>query len=344
MAIRYSELSFRVGRLPRGERNLISDVPGVKVGHCTLDQGEVQTGVTALLPHGGNCFREKLPAACHVINGFGKSAGLMQVEELGQLETPILLTNTLSVGTAWTALARYMLAGNQDICLTTGTVNPVVLECNDGFLSDIRGLHVSEAHALAAMEAAGEAFEQGAVGAGRGMRCHGLKGGIGSSSRLMEIGGRRYCLGALALTNHGELRDLRIQGRAVGEEIAARLAAKAPDQGSVIVILATDLPASAPQLGRLCRRGVAGLCRTGANIGHGSGEIVLAFSTARRIPHDDPRPFRQMAELNEAHIDLAFRAVTEAVEEAVLMSLHHARTVVGRAGHRALSLCEALGA
>ncbi|NLD52849.1 MAG: S58 family peptidase, partial [Clostridiales bacterium] len=206
----------RIGRLPAGPRNLITDVSGVLVGHCTLDAGPVQTGVTAVLPHGGNCFTHKVPAACHVINGFGKSLGLVQVEELGQLETPILLTNTLSVGTAWTALARHMLVQNPRIGRETGTVNPVVMECNDGFLNDIRGMHVEESHAQAALAAAAVDFAQGAVGAGRGMRCHGLKGGIGSASRVVQISAVSYTLGALVLTNHGQLADLSIAGEHVG--------------------------------------------------------------------------------------------------------------------------------
>ncbi len=335
-----NDFPYRIGHLPRGRRNLISDVPGVMVGHFTLADGTVQTGVTALLPQAGNCFRDKLPAACHVINGFGKSLGLMQIEELGQLETPIVLTNTLSVGTAWTALASHMLAQNPDIGRETGTINPIVMECNDGYLNDIRGMHVRQEHVQEAIDKADQDFAQGAVGAGRGMRCHGLKGGIGSASRLIRIDQADYCLGALVLSNHGHLRDLRIDGDPVGERLAQT--AHSPEQGSVIVILGTDLPLSSPQLKRLCHRAVAGLCRTGANIGHGSGEVVLAFSTAQTIKHDDIDPFRQIRELNEHSIDLAFRAVAESVEEAVLCSLWYAESVEGRDGHRAMSLREAL--
>ena len=180
---------FRVGTMPHGPRNKISDVPGVTVGHCTLAQGEVQTGVTALLPHPGDTFHQKVAAASCVINGFGKTIGLVQIDELGTLETPILFTNTLSVGTAATALVRYMLERCPDICESTGSVNPVVCECNDSGLNDIRGLHVTEADALAALADCRADFAEGAVGAGRGMRCHGLKGGIGSSSRVVELDG-----------------------------------------------------------------------------------------------------------------------------------------------------------
>ena len=176
---RITDYGVNTGILPRGPRNAITDVEGVRVGHCTLADGPVQTGVTAVLPHGGNLFREKLLAACHVINGFGKSAGLVQVEEMGTLETPVLLTNTFAVGAASEALVRHMLADNPDIGRETGTVNPVVCECNDGFLNDIRGFAVREEHVLRALASASEDFEEGAVGAGRGMSCHQLKGGIG---------------------------------------------------------------------------------------------------------------------------------------------------------------------
>ena len=177
--------NLNIGHLPHGPLNKISDVPGVTVGHCTLADGDVQTGVTALLPHPGDIFHEKLLAASHVINGFGKTTGLVQIDELGTLETPILFTNTLSVGTAETALVKYMLAQNPDICETTGSVNPVVCECNDSGLNDIRGLHVTEQNVFDALADCKADFAEGAVGAGRGMLCHGLKGGIGSASRVV---------------------------------------------------------------------------------------------------------------------------------------------------------------
>ena len=340
---------IRVGCLTPGPCNLLTDVPGVLVGHTTLADGPVQTGVTAILPHPGNCFEEKLPAAVQVFNGFGKSLGLVQVEELGQLETPIVLTNTLSSGTAWTALCRHMLAQNEAIGRETGTVNPVVFECNDGHLNDIRGLHVRETDVLAALTNAAEDFAEGAVGAGRGMRCHGLKGGIGSSSRVMEIEGKRYTLGALVLANHGSLYDLTLNGQHIGPQAEALLksgwtAEYAPqeDRGSIIVVLATDLPLGVGQLKRVARRAIAGLSRTGSNIGHGSGEIALCFTTGNHIRHFDKAPFRQVTELNEDHINLCFRAAAEATEEAVLSALLHAEAVTGRDGHRAEALRDVL--
>ncbi len=340
-----ASLGIHIGRMGKGPLNLITDVPGVLVGHRTLNSGPVQTGVTAVLPHSGNCFEEKLPLGIHIINGFGKSMGLMQAEELGLLETPIILTNTLCAGTAFTALCRYMMERNPEIGRETGTVNPMVMECNDSWLNDIRGLHVGEGDVPAAMERAAERFEEGAVGAGRGMVCHGLKGGIGSASRVFELAGRRYTLGALALTNHGQLEDLCVAGRYIGDAALALLGSgwQSPpdsDKGSVIIVAATDLPLSAAQLRRVARRAVAGLSRTGNAIGHGSGEIALCFSTQNRVFHFDRAPLRTVRELNEECLGLPFHAVAEAAEEAVLSSLFHAKAVEGRDGHRAEGLAE----
>ena len=333
---------FRVGSLPPGPLNKISDVPGVTVGHCTLADGDVQTGVTALLPHPGDTFHEKVPAAAQVVNGFGKTTGLVQIEELGTLETPILFTNTLSVGTASTALVRYMLDRCPDICDTTSSVNPVVCECNDSGLNDIRGLHVTEADALAALADCRADFAEGAVGAGRGMRCHGLKGGIGSASRRIELDGRSYHMGALLLTNHARFEDLVVAGVPVSERLPRADVPPHEDKGSVIVVLATDAPLSCRQLGRVARRAIVGLSRTGSYCGNGSGEIVIAFSTACRIPHypeGDTLPLRALA---ENKIDLLFRAAAECVEEGVLSSLLHAETVTGRGGLTVPSLADLL--
>lgn len=322
-----SKYSWVFGILPKGARNLITDVPGVTVGHCTLQQGSIQTGVTAILPHPGNCFQSKCVAAAHVINGFGKSVGLIQVQELGTLETPILLTNTLSVGMVSTALIRYILADNPDIGVTTGTVNPVVLECNDGRLNDIRGLHVEQEHVFRALHGADPAFEEGAVGAGTGMCCYGLKGGIGSSSRRITVGDSGYMLGALVLSNFGALSDLVISGQAVGRDLAgAREKAEDPDKGSVIVVIATDLPLSARQLARVSRRAQNGIARTGTITGSGSGEIVLSFSTANQAPHYPSGHLCSGTYLHEDYMDRVFRAAVESVEESIVSSLVHART------------------
>ena len=314
----------------KGKRNLITDVAGITVGHCTLADGDVQTGVTALLPHQGDLFHDRCPAAVHVINGFGKSAGLVQVQELGYLETPLILTNTLSVGTAFTACVRYMLARNDQIGRAESTVNPVILECNDGYLNDIRGLHVTEDHVFAALDATDTTFALGAVGAGRGMSCYHLKGGIGSASRVVEIG-------ALAMTNFGSLIDLTIAGERIGKKLVAE-----PEdaKGSCIMILATDAPLSSRQLSRVARRAQSGLARTGAVTEHGSGEIVLAFSTANRIQAG--QIFHSGVYLNDEAFRPIFRAATETVEESIIRSMLEAETVTGRDGHIRLSLHDAM--
>ena len=243
MGISGNEWGFQVGKLPKGALDKISDVPGVTVGHCTLADGAIQTGVTALLPHPGDIFHEKVLAASHVINGFGKTTGLVQIDELGTLETPILFTNTLSVGTAQTALVKYMLEKNPDICETTGSVNPVVCECNDCGLNDIRGLHVTEQHVFAALADCKADFAEGAVGAGRGMRCHGLKGGIGSASRVVELDCKQYTIGALVLSNHALFDDLIVAGKPIHTLLDDSIPPH-EDKGSIITVLATDIPLS----------------------------------------------------------------------------------------------------
>lgn len=337
---RLRDLGIVLGDLPAGPRNAISDVPGVAVGHATLRGGSVNTGVTAILPHGGNLFRDKVAATSVVFNGFGKTAGLVQIDELGAIETPILLTNTLSVGTAAEALVRYKLRRNPEIGLTTGTVNPVVGECNDGFLNDIRGLHVNSAHIDEAISDAAPDFSQGAVGAGTGMSAYGLKGGIGSASRQLEMTGSTYCLGVLVLANFGRADDLTIGGRPVGRRIAEarRVASPAPDTGSIIIVLGTDLPLSERQLRRVARRTAVGLARTGSYLGHGSGDLCIAFTTANRIAHDERRAVVPWQALSETRIDLPFRAAVEATEEAVIDAMLAADPLVGRDGNRRDSL------
>lgn len=329
-------MEYDFGTLPKGAKNRITDVPGVKVGHKTLADGPIQTGVTALLPHGGDLFHEKCIAACHVINGFGKSTGLMQIQELGSLETPVLMTNTLSVGTAFTACVRYMLARNPLIGHTEGTVNPVVTECNDGYLSDVRGLHVTEQDVFDAIDAAQEEFSLGAVGAGRGMSCYQQKGGIGSASRVVEVGGRSFTVGSLVLTNFGAAGDLTLAGDRVGRRIAEKpISAK----GSCVMVLGTDAPLSSRQLARCCRRAQSGLARTGAVTEGGSGEVVLMFTTANRLLG---APFQQFEFLSEDSLEPVFRAVTETVEEGIIRSMLEAETVTGRDGHVRRALNEIL--
>ena len=247
-----SRYGLTFGYMEHGQRNLITDVPGVRVGQVTIHDGEVHTGVTAIIPHTGDVFHEKCLAGAHVINGFGKSIGLVQVQELGTLETPILLTNTLSVGTVSTALVEYMLERNDDIGLDAGTVNSLVMECNDARLSDIRGLHVTKEHARAALAAASETFAEGDVGAGAGMVCYSLKGGIGSASRLCHLYGETYTVGALVMTNFGTLRDLRVAGDPVGERLYWQEQSELKDKGSIIIVLATDVLPPAGACGQAC--------------------------------------------------------------------------------------------
>lgn len=328
--------------LPSGPRNLITDVAGVRVGHATVRQGEVNTGVTAVLPHPGNLFLDKVMASAAVINGFGKSAGILQVQELGTIETPILLTNTLSVGTAFTGLCRYVLEQNAGAGVYTGSVNCLVTECNDGRLNDIQGLHVREEHVLQAISAAGETFEEGAVGGGTGMCCLGLKGGIGSASRVVELDGTACTVGALVMANFGRAGDLMIGGRHIDTRSAGdRLAVK--DDGSIIMLLATDVPLSERQLGRVARRTAVALGRTGSYCGNGSGDIAIAFTTANRVPHRGGAAVEAYRMVRDDRIDPVFLAAVEAVEEAIISALYHARTLTGFQGRTSVGLRDFLG-
>ena len=338
---KWKSRGIRVGKLPCGPLDKISDVPGVTVGHCTLADGEVQTGVTALLPHQGDIFHDKVMAASHVINGFGKTTGLVQIDELGTLETPILFTNTLSVGTVETALVKYMLDKNPDICETTGSVNPVVCECNDSGLNDIRGLHVTEENVRAALADCRADFPEGAVGAARGMPSHGPKRGIGSPSRVVELDGKQYTIGALVLSNHAVFDDLVVAGTPIQSLLDAHIPPH-EDKGSIITVLATDIPLSERQLRRLCHRALVGLSRTGSFCGNGSGEIVIAFTTANRVPHYSEKAILPMGMVHDDAINPLFRAVAECVEESVLSSLLHAETVTGYHGRTVRCLSDLL--
>jgi len=339
----------RIGGLPAGPLDAISDVRGVTVGHCTLDAGPLQTGVTVVRPHPGDAYRDKVPAAATVLNGFGKSAGLVQVRELGVLETPLALTNTFGVGAVANAQVRAALADNPAIGRDWPTVNPLVFECNDGYLNDIQALAVQETHYARALASAAARFAQGSVGAGRGMSSFSLKGGIGSASRIADIQpGLRHTVGALVLANFGRLPSLTIAGRPFGRELArlqdlgiAAAEANRPEQGSIILLIATDAPLDARQLRRLSLRAGAGLARTGSVFGHGSGDIALAFSTAYTIPHLAERGMPAVAMLHETRLDPLFEAAAEAAEQAIVAALWHAESVQGRDGHRRLCIREA---
>ncbi len=298
----------------------------------------MRTGVTVIRPHGANLFREKVRAAVHTINGFGKACGFEEVRELGMLEAPIALTNTLNVGLVQDALVQYAVRESPEIGVRTGTVNVVVGECNDGFLNDIQGRHVHAEHVWAALQESIEGpIAEGAVGAGAGTTCFGWKGGIGSASRLTppEAGG--FTVGALVQSNFGRARDLTICGVPVGRHLQPpeTAASPGPERGSIMIVLATDAPLDARQLGRLCVRAAVGLARTGSHHGHESGDFVIAFSVAHRIPHVSRVVTRTETVIaDEARaMQWLFPAVVESVEEAVLNSLCRAVTVTGRDGH-----------
>ncbi len=338
------DYGIKIGSFERGKNNSITDVEGVKVGHKTLDRDHIKTGVTAILPHPGNIFKEKLIAAGHVINGFGKSAGLLQIEELGNIESPIILTNTLSLGVAYDALVRHMIKENEDIGNTTGTINPIVCECNDGLINDIRGLHIKEEDIYEAIENAGVEFDQGSIGAGRGMVCYDLKGGIGSSSRVLDLDGKTYTLGILTMTNFGSLEDFVLNGDHIGPSLGEKIKLKeaSEDKGSIIVIFATDIPLSSRQLKRIIKRVYPGISRTGSYTGNGSGEVVVGFSTANRIKHYEENDLINIKVINEDKLNKVFKATVEATEEAILNSLICADETLGRKGQVFYSLKDLL--
>lgn len=340
--VRLRDLGIIPGSLPSGQHNAITDVAGVKIGHVTLisgsgklvpGEGPVRTGVTAIVPHPGNIFREKVPAAVLTINGFGKACGFEQVRELGTLETPVLLTNTLNVGRAADGLVGYMLRENDDLGLSlAGTVNPVVGETNDGFLNDIRGRHVQQAHIWQALDDAADGpVAEGNVGAGTGTACFQFKGGIGTASRVVLDG--RYTVGALVQTNYGLRAELMVCGVPVGRHLQGRYLPET-GPGSIMMVIATDAPLTAQQLGRLTMRAAFGLARTGSTCQHGSGDFVIAFSTANRQPYLSDAVVEDIQRVRDGRpLDALFGGVIEAVEEAILNSLVAAETMTGRDGN-----------
>jgi D-aminopeptidase len=337
---RTSDLGLKVGILPTGPLDAITDVAGIEIGHTTIIRGDdVRTGVTAILPHPGNLFREKVPGAVFVGNAFGKLAGSTQVNELGEIETPILLTSTLSVPRVADALIDYMLAlpGNEDV----ESINPLVGETNDGYLNDIRGRHIKREDVFAAIKnAKSGAVEEGSLGAGTGTVAFGFKGGIGTSSRRLppKLGG--YTVGVLVQTNFGGV--LSIAGAPIGRELGRyylhdELQTDSPmdrGNGSVMVVIATDAPVEARNLKRMAARAMLGLGRTGAAGSNGSGDYVIGFSTAPqvRIRSEEKETPRHVEVLPNDAISPLFLAVIEATEEAVYNSLLRATTITGR-GH-----------
>lgn len=338
---RAREIGLKIGILPTGKLNSITDVSGVSVGHSTIIKGEnIRTGVTAILPHSGNLFREKVPGAVFVGNGFGKLIGSTQVNELGEIETPILLTSTLSVPKTGDFLLDYMLSlpGNEDV----QSINPLVAETNDGFLNDIRGRHITKDDVFNAIKnAKAETVEEGAIGAGTGTIAFGWKGGIGTSSRKLpeSVGG--FTVGVLVQTNFGGV--LSIDGAPVGVELGKYYLKDAVSKkiknkidlndnadGSIIIVIATDAPIDARQLKRIAARSMSGLARTGSAMTNGSGDYAIAFSTAPDVRIKAGENIRTTKVLSNDAMSPLFLAVIEATEEAIYNSLFRAETMKGK--------------
>nr|WP_235861510.1 P1 family peptidase [Pontibacter flavimaris] len=338
---RVQDYGVTIGVLPTGKYNAITDVAGVQVGHTTLIEGDqIRTGVTAILPHEGNIFQEKVPAAIFVGNGFGKLAGSTQVQELGNLESPIILTSTLSVGTAMNAVVDYTLRqpGNEQV----QSVNAVVGETNDGYLNDIRGRHVREEHVLQAIQQAKEGpVQEGNVGAGTGTVCFGFKGGIGTSSRKLPESAGGYTVGVLVQTNFGGV--LQVNGVPVGEELDQYFMnqqIKDSADGSCMIVVATDALVDARNLERMASRAMLGLAKTGGIASNGSGDYVIAFSTnpELRIPYTSGSKTQAVPILRNDDMSPLFMAVIEATEEAIINSLFKAETMTGKDGRQVEAL------
>ncbi len=338
---RARDLGITIGVLPTGKLNAITDVEGVKVGHVSLHEGtSVRTGVTAIVPHPGNIFQDKVPAAIYVGNGFGKLAGITQVKELGNLETPIILTNTLSVATAIDAVVEYTI--NQSGNELVQSVNAVVGETNDGYLNDIRGRHLTKQYVLDAIANASTGkVAEGNVGAGVGMVCFGFKGGIGTASRVIppSLGG--YTVGVLVQSNFGGV--LQIDGAPVGEELRKYYLSNLLNEkadGSCMIIVATDAPLDARNLERLAQRAIMGLAKTGGIGSNGSGDYVIAISTDKRVrlQHDSRALTDSAVYVRNDAMSPLFMATIEATEEAIINSLFAAKTMSGKEGRKVEAL------
>jgi D-aminopeptidase len=362
---RVRDLGIVIGDMTPGPLDAITDVKGVRVGQVTINKGSgrlrpgdgpARTGVTAILPHGGDLWRDKVPAATWVLNGTGEMTGSIWIDTQGALEVPILLTNTMNIGRVMDGVVDYMLKRYPDIGIGDDVVAPTVAECDDSFLNDARGRHVAPADAVRAIEEAREGpVAEGAVGAGAGMMSYQFKGGIGTASRVLRTEDGGYTVGVLVNANMGRRRDFTVMGVPVGREIADLLpeepsAAKGaapgghPDadaaepDGSIIIVVATDAPLDHLKLRRLASKAALGLARTGSIANHGSGDIFLAFSTGNRVPHY-PKPLTYtLTVVPDDHLDPIFRAAEEATEEAILNALAMATTTVGRDGNTAHAL------
>ena len=347
---RLRDLGITIGRFPTGKHDAITDVEGVRVGHVTLIKGEgalvpgvgpVRTGVTAILPAEGDVFRDRVFAGSYVLNGAGEMMGLLQVDEWGLCETPILLTSTLCVGRVADAAISWMWRLHPEIGRTYDVVVPVVAECDDSFLNDAMGRHVEEAHVLAALDAAHHGpVVEGCVGAGTGMQTFGFAGGIGTASRRVRVAGAESTIGALVLSNFGDRERLRVDGVPVGEALAPRFThvGRRPAAGSIIVLLATDVPLMQRQLARLCRRAALALGRLGGYAAHNSGEILLGWSTKNRIPRERQKRVHSVAIALDAELDPLYEAALDVVEESVLNAVCAGVPMTGHDGHAAPAL------
>ena len=343
--MRARSLGISIGALPPGRHNAITDVPGVLVGHCTVSwgapelppgSGPARTGVTAILPHGGDLFHGKVRAGVFAANGVGEVVGSTAIREWGVIETPVLLTNSQSVGLAYDATVRWMMERDARVGLEDVAM-PVIGECDDSMLNDARGMHVYEEHVHAALNTASSGpVAEGCVGAGMGMTCYDFKGGVGTSSRVVELYGAAYTLGVLAVTNFGSRERLTIDGVPVGREIGDLMPVE-HREGSCIVVLATDAPLSSRQCERVAKRCALGLAVTGSYAADTSGEIALAFSTAARLPRVTSAPLDHVR-VGDDVIGGLFEAAVDATAEAVVDSLCMATTTVGRGGCRVSAL------
>ena len=323
------DLGIRIGIYEPGKHNAITDVAGVMVGHVTLNSGDmVRTGVTAVIPR-DDIWSNRVFGAAHVINGNGEATGFAWVNESGLIESPIMLTNTLSVGAVHDGVVRYMIKRYPQ----SHIVLPIVAECYDGGLNDISGLHVTSEHAIAAIEsAAGGAVPQGCVGAGTGMRSYGFKAGVGTASRIVKVAGQTYTLGVLVNANGGRRHQLRIDGVPVGEEITDLTPERHRD-GSFIIVIATDAPLAHRQLLKLAQRATHGLARTGTPSTVSSGEFVVAFSTANIVPSSSAASLMTVKMLHNNRMDVFYQGVIEATEEAVINAMTMAVTTAGKNGN-----------
>jgi len=349
--VRVRQIGLRLGKYPRGRYNAITDVPKVRVGHCTIVEGEgdlqtgsgpIRTGVTAILPNDHDIFAQRVVGSGFILNGAGEVSGLTQVTEWGLIETPILLTNTLSVGACSEALVQYMVARHPGIGVEQDVVIPVVGECDDSWLNDIGGRHVRFQHVVQALERASHGpVAEGNVGGGTGMVTCDFKGGIGTSSRKLPQHEGGYVVGVLVMSNFGCMEDLRLDGVPVGRLLApeySHFRQRQDNYGSIITVVGTNAPLLPHQVTRLCKRAALGIGRVGSYAAHGSGEIVLGFSNANLVPRETRKMVYRMKILLDQRLNPLYQAVVEATEEAILNALFMAQTMEGHSGHVAPAL------